>query len=86
MTIHFHLLNITFSFTPVKLKLLTFRLEVRLAEGKKKEKSPRFLSGLKRKEKRHSRSLSGSLSFNRNTELIEIFRTQMQASYHCLCS
>lgn len=55
-------------------------LEVRLAEGKKKEKSPRFLSGLKRKEKRHSRSLSGSLPFNRNTELIEIFRTQMQIS------
>ncbi|PHU28264.1 Protein argonaute 4 [Capsicum chinense] len=61
-------------------------LEVRLAESKKKEKSPRFLSGLKRREKRHSRSLSGSLTFDRNSELIEIFRTQMQASCHCLCS
>ncbi|MCD7447586.1 hypothetical protein HAX54_032204 [Datura stramonium] len=55
-------------------------LEVRLTEGKKKEKSPKFLAGLKRREKRHSRSLSGSLSFNRNSELIEIFRTQMQIS------
>lgn len=55
-------------------------LEVRLAECKKKEKSPRFLSGLKRREKRHSRSLSGSVPFDRNAELIETFRTQMQIS------
>lgn len=51
-----------------------------MAEGKKKEKSPRFLAGLKRREKRHSRSLSGSLTFDRNSELIETFRTQMQIS------
>ncbi|KAL3331289.1 hypothetical protein AABB24_034886 [Solanum stoloniferum] len=55
-------------------------LEVRLAECKKKEKSPRFLSGLKRRDKRHSRSLSGSMPFDRNAELIETFRTQMQIS------
>ncbi|KAJ8555736.1 hypothetical protein K7X08_013232 [Anisodus acutangulus] len=55
-------------------------LEVRLVESKKKEKSPRFLAGLKRRDKRHSRSLSGSLSFDRNSELIETFRTQMQIS------
>ncbi|XP_016460654.2 protein unc-13 homolog isoform X1 [Nicotiana tabacum] len=56
-------------------------LEIRLAEGKKKEKSPRFLAGLKNKrEKRHSRSMSGSLAFDRNAVLIETFRTQMQIS------
>ncbi|XP_009770723.1 protein unc-13 homolog isoform X1 [Nicotiana sylvestris] len=56
-------------------------LEISLAEAKKKEKSPRFLAGLKnRREKRHSRSMSGSLAFDRNTELIETFRTQMQIS------
>lgn len=61
------------------------RFEIHFIDGKKREKSSRFLAGLKnKKDKRHLQSESP----DRHLKLLETIRLQMQASYDMpfLCS
>jgi len=65
----------------VTLALYITRIEVHTVEDRRKEKSSKFLSGLKTKREKINQQSQGR---GRHSELVDTIRIQMQASYNVL--